>query len=130
MPEPTSTTGAAGVALVAIGVSLAGSRYGPVATVAAAALVGAFISLGEVGTKGGRLGGLAYLVQYTLAASITAGTLSYLIECFTAVPAGEILVLVAFCIGWIGGRWRSLLEAALNAALQLAGRQGGKGARK
>lgn len=130
MPEPTSTTGAAGVALVAIGVSLVGTCYGPVVTVAAAALVGAFISLGEVGTKGGRLGGLAYLAQYTLAASFTAGTLAFLIERYATVPAGEILPLVAFGIGWIGGRWRRLLEAALNAGLQLLGRQAGKEPRK
>jgi hypothetical protein len=127
MAEPTSTTGAAGAALVAIGVSLVGSKYGPLATVAAAALIGAFVSLGEVGTQGGRLAGLKYLLLYTLAAMITAGALSYLIERFTAVPAAEILVLVAFCIGWVGGRWRALLEAALSAAHTFIGRKAGDG---
>lgn len=121
MPEPTSTTGAAGAALVAIGVSIVGSKYGPLATVAAAALIGAFISLGEVGTRGGRLAGLKYLLLYTGAASLTAGTLSYLIERYTHVPASEILVLVAFCIGWIGGRWQGILTAALAGAQAVFG---------
>lgn len=125
MPEPTSTTGAAGAALVAIGVSLVGSRYGPLATVAAAALLGSFISLGEVGTPGGRLGGVRYLVVYTLAASLTAGTLSYLIELYTSVPAKEILVLVAFCIGWVGGRWQGVLSALLAGVQALVGRKVG-----
>jgi hypothetical protein len=125
MPEPTSTTGAAGAALVAIGVSLVGSKYGPLATVATAALIGSFISLGEVGTQGGRWGGLRYLVLYTLAASIISGTLSYLIERFTTVPAVEILVLVAFCIGWVGGRWQGILGAVLTAAQTLIGRKAG-----
>jgi hypothetical protein len=125
MAEPTSTTGAAGAALVAIGVSLVGSKYGPLATVAAAALIGAFISLGEVGTADGRWGGFKYLVQYTVAASLTAGTLSYLIERFTNVPAGEILVLVAFCIGWVGGRWKALLESILSGLQAVIGRRAG-----
>jgi hypothetical protein len=126
MPEPTSSTGAGGAALVAIAASLVGSKYGPIASVATAALVGAFISLGEIGT-GGRLAALRYLALWTAAAAITAGTLSYLIERFTHVPAIEVLVLVAFCIGWIGGRWKSLLEAGLSAAQKLLA---SKGARK
>jgi hypothetical protein len=125
MPEPTSTTGAAGAALVAIGVSLVGSKYGPLATVAAAALIGAFISLGEVGTPGGRWAGVRYLLLYTGAASITAGTLSYIIERYTDIPAIEILVLVAFCVGWIGGRWQAILNALLTAAQALVGRKAG-----
>lgn len=124
MAEPTISTGAAGAALVAIGVSLVGSKYGPLVTVAAAGLIGAFISLGEVGTGGTRLSGLRYLLIYTAAASITAGTLSFLIEHFTHVPANEILVLVAFCIGWVGGRWQGLLHAALAAATRFIGRKG------
>lgn len=118
MPEPASSTGAGGAALVAIAASLVGSKYGPLASVATAALVGAFISLGEVGT-GGRIAGLRYLAVWTCAAAVTAGTLSYLIERYTHVPAIEILVLVAFCIGWIGGRWKSLLETSLASAQKL-----------
>jgi hypothetical protein len=120
MPEPTTSTGAGGAALVAIAASLVGSKYGPLASVATAALVGAFISLGEVGT-GGRWAGVRYLALYTAAAAVTAGTLSYLIERFTHVPAIEVLVLVAFCIGWIGGRWQGLLNAAVLAAQKLVG---------
>lgn len=123
MAEPTTSTGAAGAALVAIGVSLVGSKYGPLATVAAAALIGSFVSLGEVKTAGA-LAAVRYLVLYTLAAALTAGTLSYLIELYTQVPAREILVLVAFCIGWIGGRWQGLLSAGLSAAQAVIGRKG------
>jgi hypothetical protein len=123
MAEPTTSTGAAGAALVAIGVSLVGSKYGPLATVAAAALIGSFISLGEVATSG-TLASVRYLVLYTLAASVTAGTMSYLIEMYTQVPAREILVMVAFCIGWIGGRWQGLLSAALSAIQAVIGRKG------
>jgi hypothetical protein len=118
MPEPTTSTGAGGAALVAIAASLVGSKYGPFATVAAAALIGAFISLGEVGT-GGRLAAARYLLLYTGAAAVTAGALAYLIELFTHIPAIEILVLVAFCIGWIGGRWQGLLNSALAGAQKL-----------
>lgn len=125
MAEPTVSTGAAGAALVAIGVSMVGSKYGPLVTVAAAALIGAFISLGEVGTPGGRWAGARYLLVYTLASSLTAGSLSYLIERYTTVPAIEILVLVAFCIGWIGGRWATLLDAALAGARAVFGRRAG-----
>lgn len=120
MPEPSSS-GAGGAALVAIAASLVGARYGPLVTVLTAASIGAFISLGEVGTKGGRVGALAYLLGYTGAAAATAGTISYLIERYTTVPAIEVLAAVAFCIGWIGGRWQSLLNAALAAAGKLIG---------
>jgi hypothetical protein len=74
-----------------------------------------------------RLAALRYLALWTAAAAITAGTLSYLIERFTQVPAIEVLVLVAFCIGWIGGRWKSLLDSALSGAQKLLA---SKGARK
>lgn len=132
MPEPTSSTGAGGAALVAIAASLVGSKYGPLATVAAAALVGAMISLGEVGTAGGWRAGLRYLLLYSFAATFTAGGISYLIERYASVPAIEILVLVAFCIGWVGGRWQGVLLALLAAGQRLLGRapaasQGGKG---
>lgn len=136
MPEPTSSSGAGGAVLVAIGASLVGHRYGALATVAAVALIGAFISLGEVSTRGGRRGALAYLLQYTLTACVCAGALSYLIDRYTGVPAVEILALVAFGIGWIGGRWRGLLDAAVAAAVRLVGRQappaggGGKGGKR
>lgn len=126
MPEPTVTTGAGGAALVAIAASLVGSKYGPLATVAVAALIGAFISLGEVGT-GGRLAGLRYLLLYTAAAAVTAGALSYLVERYTGVAAVEVLVLVAFVIGWIGGRWQGILIAGLSAAQQLIGRRSRQG---
>jgi len=134
MPEPTSTTGAGGAALVAIAASMVGHKYGPLATVAVAALIGAFISLGEVGTSG-RLAGLRYLVLYTGAAVVTAGTLSYLASRLTSVDATEVLALIAFCIGWVGGRWQGILSAALTAAQQLLGRQGaaaggGKGGKR
>src|SRR5574340_28629 len=123
MPEPTSTTGAAGAALVAIGVNIAGSRYGPLATTAAAAFVGTLISLGEVPTSG-RLAGAWYMVRYVAMATIIAGTLSFLIERYTGVPAIEILALVAFVIGWVGSRWQGLLASAINALQALAGRKG------
>jgi hypothetical protein len=129
MPEPTVSTGAGGAALVAIAASIVGSKYGPLACVATAGLVGAFISLGEVAT-GGRLASLRYLVGYTAAAAITAGTLSYLLERVTHLPATETLILVAFCIGWIGGRWSGLLNAALLAVQKLIAREPTDGGRQ
>lgn len=123
MPEPTSSTGAAGAALIAIGVSLAGSKYGPLATAAAAAFIGTLISLGEVATAG-RLAGAWYMLRYVAMATILAGTLSYLIERFTGVPATEILALVAFVIGWVGSRWQGLLSAAVGGLQALIGRRG------
>lgn len=129
MAEPTSTSGAAGAALVALGVSAVGSKYGPLATVAAAAFVGTLISLGEVAT-GGRLAGLWYMVRYVAMATIIAGTVSFLIERYTGVPAIEILALVAFCIGWIGSRWQALLASGIAAVQTLAGRGGKEKVRK
>lgn len=116
MAEPATTTGFAGAALIAIGVSIVGSKYGPLATIAAAALIGSYIGLGEVETPGGRLGGALYLLKYTLLAAVTAGTISYLIERYTTVPAQEIQVVVAVLIGWIGGRWKGLLNVAITQA--------------
>lgn len=122
MAEPTSVTGAGGAALVAIAVSLVGVRYGPVVTVGTAALVGAFVSLGEVVTAGGRLAAARYLAVYTLAACVTSGSISYLIDLYAHIPAAEILALVAFCIGWIGGRWTKVLEALLAGLQKIVGR--------
>jgi hypothetical protein len=121
MAEPT-TSGASGAALVALAASLVGAKYGPVVTVGTAALIGAFISLGEVVTAGGRLHAVRYVVQYTAAACMVAGSVSYLIERYTHIPQLEVLVLVAFVIGWVGGRWRALLESLLAAAQKLIGR--------
>jgi Na+/melibiose symporter-like transporter len=123
MPEPTSTSGAAGAALVAIGVSIAGSKYGPLATVAAAAFVGTLISLGEVQTAG-KWAGAWYMFRYVLMATIVAGSLSYLVERYASIPANEILALVAFCIGWIGSRWQGLLASAIAGLQAFAGRKG------
>jgi hypothetical protein len=121
MPEPTSTTGAAGAALVAIAVSVVGSKYGPLVTVVIAAAVGAYISLGEVETPGGRRAGAAYILRFTLLAMFVAGTVSYLIERYTTIPAIEILVVVALGIGWVGNRWKLLLNAAVNAGVAVFG---------
>ncbi len=123
MPEPTSTTGAAGAALIAIGVSMVGSKYGPLATAAAAAFVGTLISLGEVPTAS-RMAAAWYMARYVAMATIIAGTLSYLIERLTGVPAVEILALVAFSIGWVGSRWQGLLAAAISGLQALIGRKG------
>ena len=123
MPEPASTTGAAGAALVAIGVSLVGTQYGTFATVAVAAGIGTLISLGEVATST-RMGAAWYVTRYVAMATVLAGTLSVLIERYTGVPAIEILALVAFCIGWIGSRWQNLLGAAVNAVGAFAARKG------
>lgn len=117
MAEPTSSTGAAGAALIAIVVSLVGSKYGPLVAVVIAGAVGAYISLGEVETTGGRRGGAAYMLRFTLLAMLAAGTVSFLIERYTTIPAVEILVLVALAIGWIGNRWKLLLNAAINAGV-------------
>jgi hypothetical protein len=125
MAEPTSS-GAGGAALVAIAVSLVGTKYGPVLTVGAAALVGAFISLGEVANTATRMAALWYVVRYTLAACLVSGSISYLLEQQLHLPAIELIVLVAFSIGWVGGRWKALLESLLSAGQRvLAARTNG-----
>ncbi len=123
MAEPTSTTGAAGAALVAISSSLVGAKYGALATVAFAAFAGTLISLGEVATTG-RLDALKYVGRYVLMAVVIAGTLSALVEYYWHIPAVEILALVAFLIGWIGSRWQGVLGAALGGLAALFGRKG------
>lgn len=122
MPEPTSTTGAGSAALVAIAASLVGVKYGPVVTVATAAFVGAFISLAEVHTAARPFDAARYVASYTLLAGLISGSVSYLIERFSGIPATEILVLVAAVIGWVGGRWKGLLEAALAAGQKMLGK--------
>jgi len=125
MPEPTSTTGAAGAALVAIATSMLGVKYGPLATIAFAAFTGTLISLGEVATAG-RVDALWYVIRYVLMAVVIAGTLSLLIERFTGLPAVEMLALVAFAIGWLGNRWKAVKEAGVKALGAFAGRGTGR----
>ena len=124
MPEPTSTTGAAGAALVAISSSIVGAKYGAIATVAFAAFIGTLISLGEVATTG-RLDALKYVGRYVLMAVVIAGTLSTRVERYWSIPAVEVLALVAFLIGWIGSRWQGVLHAGLAGAQALIGKKGG-----
>lgn len=122
MAEPSST-GAAGAALVALAVSIVGTSYGPFATAAAAAFIGTLISLGEVHTAG-RVAAAWYIVRYVLMATALAGTISFLVERYTTVPAVEILALVAFCIGWIGSRWQVLLGSMMRAFAAFTDRRG------
>lgn len=124
MPEPTSTTAAAGAALVAIAVSLLGPKFGPIATVVFAALAGAFVSVGEVPTTG-RVDALVYMLRYTVMAATITGALVFLLERYSGLPATEMLALVAFLIGWIGNRWQGLRDSVLEALRAIAGRKGG-----
>lgn len=121
MPEPTSTTGAAGVAFVALVATVVGQKHGALVSVCLAAFGGAYIGLGEVRTSS-RMAAFLYLVGYTLLGAMTAGAASLLIGKLTAVDANELLIGVAAVIGWVGGRWQALLNACIAAAQQLLGR--------
>ncbi|MFN3494874.1 MAG: hypothetical protein ACK40L_10230 [Hydrogenophaga sp.] len=123
MPEPTVTSGAAGAALVAIASAFVGQELGPLLTIAAAAFIGALVSLGEVVTPS-RWDAVLYIVRYVLMALVITGTLSLLIERYTGLPAIEMLALVAFVIGWVGNRWGSLRAASLSVVETFFGRKG------
>jgi hypothetical protein len=123
MPEPTVTTGAAGAALVAIASAIVGQELGPLLTIGAAAFIGALVSLGEVVTPT-RREAVLYIVRYVLMALVITGTLSFLIERYTGLPAIEMLALVAFVIGWVGNRWNTLRMAALAVVETFFGRKG------
>ncbi len=123
MPEPTITSGAAGAALVAIASAVVGQELGPLLTIAAAAFIGALVSLGEVVTVS-RREAVLYIVRYVLMALVITGTLSFLIERYTGLPAIEMLALVAFVIGWVGNRWTNVRSAAIAAVETFIGRKG------
>lgn len=120
MTEP-STTGAAGAALVAIASALVGAQLGPVTAIAAAAMVGALVSLGEVTTTS-RLHAFRYVITYVLMAVVVTGAVSWLIQHFTGISEIEILSLVAFTIGWVGNRWGSLRTAVVSTATSIISR--------
>lgn len=123
MSEPISTSGAAGASLVAIASGLVGAKFGPMATVMVAALIGTLVSLGEVDTTS-RTEAAKYVARYVAMAAILSGTLAYLVERYFEIPALELLALVAFFIGWVGNRWLALREAIANALSVFVGRKG------
>lgn len=123
MSEPISTSGAAGASLVAIASGLVGAKFGPMATVMVAALIGTLVSLGEVDTTS-RTEAAKYVARYVAMAAILSGTLAYLVERYFEIPAVELLALVAFFIGWVGNRWLALREAIANAMSVFVGRKG------
>lgn len=123
MSEPISTSGAAGAALVGIASALVGSTLGPLVTIAVSALIGTLVSLGEIDTPT-RLDAAKYVARYVAMSVIVAGSLAYLVERLWAIPAVEMLALVAFVIGWVGNRWVALRTAVGNALEVFVGRKG------
>lgn len=123
MSEPISSSGAAGAALVALASSLVGHRFGPLATIMVAALIGTLVSLGEVDTTS-RTDAAKYVARYVAMALILSGTLAYLVERYVQIPAVEMLALLAFLIGWVGNRWLALREAIAGALGVFVGRKG------
>lgn len=123
MPEPTLSSGAAGAALVAIFSAVVGEQMGPLFTVAAAAFTGALVSLGEVVTAS-RVEAVQYIVRYVLMALVITGSIAFLIERYTGLPAIELLALVAFAIGWVGNRWGSVRTVAITVVEAFFGRKG------
>lgn len=123
MSEPISTSGAAGAALVALASSVVGAKFGPMATIVVAALIGTLVSLGEVDTTS-RVEAAKYVARYVAMAAILSGTLAYLVERYLQIPAIELLALVAFIIGWVGNRWLALREAIATALGVFMGRKG------
>lgn len=123
MTDFTPGHGATGAALVALASTIVGHQFGPLATVVFCGLVGAVISLAEVVTNG-YVDGLKYVGRYVGMAVAIAFGLSYLINRFTAIPAVEVLGLVAFCVGWVGNRWSAILDALLSGAKAIINRKG------
>lgn len=127
MSEPVTTTGAAGAALVAIVSAVVGEQLGPIVTVCGAATIGALLSLGEVETSG-RAEAVLYVLRYVGMAVVVSGTIAFLIERFTTIPAIEVLAVVAFVVGWVGNRWGGVRTAAVEATKSLIALFGKKGA--
>lgn len=126
MTEPTTTTAAggyAGAALVTLFSVAFGEQLGPIATIAAAGLVGAIVSLGEVPTATTREAVLYVLRFAAMAVVITSGV-AYLVETYLHLSAVNMLALVAFGIGWVGGRWARLRDVVLNTLASIVGRKG------
>lgn len=123
MSEPVTATGAAGAALVAIVSAIVGEQLGPIVTICGAALIGALLSLGEVET-GSRGEAVKYVARYVAMAVVVSGTVAFLIERFTGIPAIEMLAVVAFVVGWVGNRWGSVRTAAVESLKAVIGKKG------
>lgn len=108
---------------MAIASGIVGAQFGPMATIVVAALIGSLVSLGEVDTTS-RAEAAKYVARYVAMAAILSGTLAYLVERYLAIPAVELLALVAFLIGWVGNRWLALREAIAGALSVFIGRKG------
>ncbi len=123
MSEPVTTTGAAGAALVAIVSAIVGEQLGPIVTVCGAATIGALLSLGEVETSS-RSEAVIYVARYVAMAVVVSGTIAFLIERFTAIPAIEMLAVVAFVVGWVGNRWGGIRTSAIETLKAIFGKKG------
>lgn len=127
MSEPVTATGAAGGALVVIVSAVIGEQLGPIVTVCGAAAIGALVSLGEVETSS-RAEAVVYVARYVAMAAAVSGTIAFLIERFTTIPAIEVLAGVAFGVGWVGNRWGGVRTAAVETVKSLIALFGKKGA--
>lgn len=128
MTDPTTpaTTAATygGAFLVAIAGGLLGQEFGPVAVMAGGGLAGALISVGEVETHS-RLQAVWYVVRFAFAAVFASGGLSLIAQKFFGLPSIELLALVAFVFGLVGGRWKTLLGTGLEWIQKAFGRAPG-----
>lgn len=129
-PATTVTTAATAVTtyggsfLVAAAGALLSHQFGPIAVMAGGGLAGAMLSVGDVETTG-KLSAAWYVLRFSFAAIFVAGGVSTIVERFFDLPPIELLGVVAFCFGYIGGRWKSLLGIGIDWVRKMFGRAPG-----
>jgi hypothetical protein len=109
MTEPTIP---AGVGIVGIGVATLGPMAGPYAVIVVSALAGAMWALAAAPTAT-RSAGAMLVLRLVLTAVMLTGGVAWLLETQYQWPVYQVLAPVAFVIGMVGDRWRSVFDAML-----------------
>lgn len=125
MPEPTTTTAAAGVTgIVTLAVAMLGPVAGPYAVIVFAALSGALWPLSTAQTSS-LAAGAWLLVRCTLTAVILTAVIAGMAERWLGIPAGQGLAPVAMLIGALGNGWRAVFVGVGAALAALVAQKSG-----
>ena len=109
MTEPTIPVS---VGIVGLGITTLGPMAGPYAVIVISALAGAMWALAAAPTSTRSAGALLVLRLVLTAVMLTSGV-AWMLEVQYDWPGHQLLAPVAFAIGMVGDRWRSLLDKLL-----------------
>ena len=109
MTEPTIPVS---VGIVGLGITTLGPLAGPYAVILVSALAGAMWALAAAPTATRSAGAMLVLRLVLTAVMLTSGV-AWVLEAQYDWPGHQLLAPVAFVIGMVGDRWRSLLDKLL-----------------